>query len=294
MKVLVTGITGFVGRHLAELWTNRDGWDITGTGRSAERPVHLHHQINYAPLNITNPDEIAGLLDKVKPTVVVHSAAMSKPNDCETDREACANINITGTQHIAEACKKRGIRLLFLSSDMVFGDNGPYTESDKTCPVNFYGESKVAAEKFIESTLQDYAIIRTVLVYGKKLPGLQNTFIHWVRDNVEAGKTIRVFTDQFRTSCFVGDLCKGIELLVSSNETGIFHICGETIFTPYQIAIEVARYLGLNEKQIEPVTHAALQEQARRPTNCTLKIDKALLNIGYTTTPLHHALALCF
>lgn len=293
MKILVTGITGFVGRHLAEFWKNNDDITLYGTARNLQRNEHLPAWVNYLPLEITNQQEVLDLITDLQPDIVIHSAAMSKPNDCELQKEHCFDINVNATRYVVEACKRIHARLIFMSSDMVYGNEGPYTENDATCPVNYYGESKVLAEKLVEASGLDYAIIRTVLVYGAKLAGQQGTFLHWVLGNISQQKTIRVFTDQYRTACFVNDLCAGIDALARTGLQGIFHICGQETFTPFEIARTVARFHGLDEELVQPVTSAEMPEVALRPKRSTLSIEKAESLLGYRPTPLGKALLYC-
>lgn len=294
MKILVTGITGYVGRHLAGFWKSRTDITLYGTGRNTDRNEHLPVSVNYLPLEITNRQSVAGLINQIAPDIVIHSAAMSKPNDCEIEKDKCYEINVSATEYVVKACQQINARLIFMSSDMVFGNSGPYIETDATCPVNYYGESKVAAEKIVQASGLDYAIVRTVLVYGAKLPGQQGTFLHWVLGNISQQKTIRIFTDQYRTACFVNDLFAGIDALVSTGEQGLFHICGKETFTPFEIARAVAKYHDLNEEFVQPVTSAEMPEVAIRPKRSTLSIEKAESVLGYKATPLSEAIKASF
>ncbi len=293
-KILITGGTGFIGRHLSEFWKNRTDLELTATGRRGDGGLYLPVSVHYKAIELTDKNAVFAFINELLPATVIHSAAMSRPNDCELDKKSCHEINVNATGYLVEACKLTGSELIFMSTDMVFGDDGPYTEEDKPCPVNYYGETKVMAEEIIRASGLNYAIVRTVLVYGKKLAGQQNTFLHWVYDNIKAGKTIRVFTDQHRTACFVNDLCNGIDALVQTGAQGIFHLCGSETFTPFEIAKAVARYHGFDEELVQPVTNAEMKETARRPKNCTLNIDKAKGVLGYSTTSLQDALKIIF
>ena len=286
MKVLMTGITGFIGRHLAEMWKERADIALTGIARTAPAAGLLPAGLVFMQADITDAAAVESAIAAVQPDVVIHSAAMSKPNDCELQRELCFEINVAATQHVVDACKKHACRLVFMSTDMVFGDAGGYKEDDTVCPVNYYGESKVLAEQIVAASGLDYAIVRTVLVYGSKLPGQNGTFLQWVHGNISQQNIIRVFTDQQRTTTYVHDLCRGIELIIDQKASGIFHICGAEVFTPFEIAQAVAEYCGFDEKLILPITSEDMQEAARRPAASTLNIDKAKAILGYEPTPL--------
>ena len=290
MKIFITGITGFIGRHLCELWKNDPGIELLGCARAEMRSAELPASVSYYVLDITKQHAVEALLEILQPDVVIHSAAMSRPNDCELEKPSAYAINVLATEYLVNACRRIHTRLVFISSDMVFGDNGPYSEEDATCPVNYYGETKVAAEQIVVNAGIDYAVVRTVLVYGKKLPGLKNSFLQWVYGQISRQQTIRVFTDQFRTATYVIDLCRGIDALVKSKERGIFHLCGDMVYTPYELANLVADFHQIDRQLIQPITNADMQEAAVRPKNCTLKIDKAKKGLGYQTTAMQIAL----
>jgi dTDP-4-dehydrorhamnose reductase len=294
MRIFITGITGFIGRHLVNMWQHDGQMVLMGSGRSAVRPVDLPEAVEYFPLDITYGKSVQAVLSLCMPDVVIHSAAISRPNDCETDRGISHTVNVEASVRIARICQALGIRLVFMSSDMVFGDHGPYSEADPFGPVNYYGQTKQLAEEGITQVMPEAAIVRTVLVYGKKLPGLKDTFLHWVYNNLQAGKTIYVYTDQFRTATFVNDLCRGINSIVQQGQSGAWHLCGVEEFTPYEMALKVAAYFGYAPSLIKPVTSAERPEAARRPAKSTLSIAKAQQAFGFATTPLEEAMVQVF
>jgi dTDP-4-dehydrorhamnose reductase len=292
MKIFITGGTGFIGRHLIELWKNA-AHEITIVARTIDASL-FPKNINCKSIDITDEKAIKAAIILAEPDVVIHSAAMSKPNDCEIQKELCNLINVKASQYIIDACKTIEARLIFMSTDFVFGHNGPYTETDTYCPVNYYGESKVLAEKLVLDSGLHFAIVRTVMVYGKKLEGQNNTFLHWVKDNLQQLKVIKVFTDQYRSVTYVNDLCKGIDSIVYKGFHGIVHLCGETIFTPFELAQKVADYFGFDKKLVAAVTKETFPEAAVRPENSVLVIDKARQELDYVATPLHNALPQIF
>jgi len=245
-------------------------------------------------LDWNNERAVTNTLNIFQPDVFIHSAAMSKPNDCEVQQTLCYDVNVNATRYITHACKDIGCRLIFMSTDFVFGDDGPYSEADAYSPVNYYGQSKVYAEELVMKSSLHWSIVRTVLVYGKQLAGLHSTFPHWVKCQLESGNTIKVFTDQFRNATYVHDLMKGIDAIIQQNATGIFHICGEETFTPFAIAQKVAEHFSFDTGLIQPVTRADFAEAARRPIRSTLLIAKAKSELGYQPNSLVEVLPLIF
>lgn len=294
MRIFITGITGFIGGRLAKRWSNNTGWIIGGTGRAIEKPNALPAMVEYFQVSFEEPDALQQAIAAFKPDVVVHSAAMSKPNDCEVQQDLCKLINVDATAAVVAACEKMKCRLLFMSTDFVFGDNGPFSEEDAYDPVNFYGMSKVSAEELVKSAAIDWSIVRTVLVYGKQEVGMHATFPQWVKNNLDQGKTIRVFTDQFRTATFVDDLVDGIDRMVQRGARGIFHLCGEETTTPFAMAQKVAAMLGHDTLMVQPTTRIEMPEVARRPIRSILDIQKAKSELGYAPRSLDEALSLIF
>lgn len=281
MRILITGATGLVGRHLLLHWLQQPGMVLAGTGRRAVAPAHFPAGVQYLPLDITDAGAVQATLRDFAPDVVVHSAAMSKPNDCELQQPLCYAVNVNGTRHVWEACEQLRCRLVFMSTDFVFGDEGPYDETAAYSPVNYYGQTKVWAEELLQAATIDCAIVRTVLVYGPQLPGLLATFPQWVQAQLAKGQPIRVFTDQYRTATFIADLVGGISAIVKQQASGVYHLCGPELVTPYDLAQRVAQYLGYSPALVQPVTRAELAEAARRPINSSLLIDKARRELGY-------------
>lgn len=294
MRILITGVSGFVGRHLASRLLQQNDAVVAGTGRATNRPEHLPAQVQYMPLDLLHPVAVLDVVTAFQPHIVIHSAAMSKPNDCEEQQALCYAVNVQATQHVIEACKACNCRLLFMSTDFVFGDDGPFAEDDAYNAVNYYGQSKVLAEGLVKNSGLPWSIVRTVLVYGPQLPGLNPTFPQWVWGNLKEGKTIRVFTDQYRTATYVADLTEGITSIVVQKATGVFHLCGEETFTPFDIAQLVAAHGGFDAQLVQPVTRAAFAEPARRPIRSTLHIAKAKSELGYAPRSLSQVLPLLF
>jgi dTDP-4-dehydrorhamnose reductase len=292
MKIVITGGTGFIGRHLVEYWKG-SGYTITVMARHIN-PSLFSVPVQCMVIDITDKIAIQTAIVSLQPDVIIHTAALSKPNDCEGDQAACFDTNVAATQYIIEACTVTQAKLIFLSTDFVFSHNGPHKETDKGKPVNYYGESKRLAEEAIRASGTAYAIVRTGLVVGPKLMGQANTFLHWVQQNGAAGNTIQLYTDQQRSPTFVTDLCRGIEAIIQTTFAGTIHLSGNDVATPYSLAQQVAQYCGFDQQLLLPTTYAQRPEPARRPQNAVLCIEKARQVLGYTTTPINEMLKAVF
>ena len=125
-----------------------------------------------------------------------------------------------------------------------------------------------------------WAIVRTVLVYGKNHSG-HNNILKIVKEKLERGEEYNVVDDQVRTPTYVEDLAKGIVSIINKKATGVFHLSGKDILTPYQMAIRTADHLKLDSSVIKKVTAASFSQPARRPLKTGFIIDKARKELGY-------------
>ncbi len=211
MKILVTGSNGLLGQKLTALLQKDDNVTLIATARGESAiPVTKGKFIS---LDITDKASVDRVLSEAKPDVVIHGAAMTQVDQCETDREACWTANVTAVENIIAACTQNNIHLVHVSTDFVFdGSHGPLAEEEQTNPVNYYGESKLAAEQLVQKSKLQWVILRTVLVYGITHDASRSNIVVWVKNSLEAGKEIQVVNDQWRTPTLAEDLAIGCYL----------------------------------------------------------------------------------
>ena len=157
--------------------------------------------------------------------------------------------------------------------------------------MNYYGVTKLKAEKIIASICSNYAIVRVVVVYGKALPGQHGNILQLVANRLRNGETIRVVSDQWRTPTYVGDVSDGVLRLIEHTANGIFHICGDECMTIAEIAYQVADYMKLDRSLIHPTTTEEMNESTPRPRFSGMSIDKARTMLGYRPQKLKEILA---
>ena len=256
------------------------GEDFLATSRGVNRmPLD---DIRYQSMDITNAEETMAVISAEKPEVVIHTAAMTNVDQCEQDKEGCWLQNVTAVENIVKACEANGSFLLHLSTDFIFdGENGPYTEAATANPISYYGESKLAAENVVMKSRVNWAIARTVLVYGVAFDMSRSNIILWVKKSLEEGKTINVVNDQWRTPTLAEDLAMGCYLIAQKKATGIFNISGSDLLNPYQMALATADYFGLDKSLINETDGSKFSQPARRPPKTGFIIDKARKELGY-------------
>lgn len=292
MKVFVTGANGLLGQHLIRQLVDEGKFSIHASGRGASRlPYGSANGVTYHELDITDFKKSQVLIEKISPHIIIHTAAVTQPNDCATDKTTCWKTNVGATRTLIRAAQKTKSYFIYLSTDFVFdGNDGPYDEHATPNPINDYGESKLLAEEMIEMSDLHWAIVRTVFVYGAKVPGGRMNFINWVKEKLTAGEKIKVVEDQLRTPTFVEDLAKGIILVLMKHAKGIFHISGKEMCSPYQLSLMVAEMLNLNSSLIEKVTEETFKEPAVRPKKTGFIITKAVKELGFVPHKLEEGL----
>lgn len=292
MKILITGSNGFLGQHLCINLASK-GFDVIATSRGSNKIEHQEN-IQFQAVDVTKKSEIESAMQQYKPDVIIHNAAMSKPDECHNNNEACILQNVTATEHLVEAAEKINSYFIYVSTDFVFGENGPHSEDAEKAPLNFYGKSKLMAEEIIINSGLKYAIMRPVFIYGKQLTNMKGTFLHWVKNSLSNGQKISVVNDQQRTPTFVNDICDGLTSMIEKQVVGDFHLAGKDILTPYQMAVTLAKTLQLDASLITPVTSETFVEPVKRAKKSGLKIDKAIRELNYLPVSFEEGIRLSF
>lgn len=291
MRILVTGSNGLLGQKLTHLLQeDKDVYLIaTARGKSVLRITRGE----YHSLDISDNDQVESLLWLTKPDVVINAAAMTQVDDCETQREACWKANVTAVEHLVRCCQALHIHLVHVSTDFIFdGSRGPLDEDATPNPVNYYGESKLAAEKVIQASSISWAILRTVLVFGITNDMSRSNIVLWVKNSLEQGKAIQVVNDQWRTPTLAEDLAQGCSLAAKKGARGVFNISGKDFLSPYDIAIRTASYFKLDKSLIKPTDSTQFRQPAKRPPTTGFIIDKARKVLGYEPHSFEEGLAI--
>ena len=296
MKILLTGTNGMVGSNLSKALSS-SGQFTLATGRNTCRlpSEFLHSRFQFQSMDICNKDEVIDTVTSFIPDVIIHAAAMTQVDDCEQNKTISYSTNVDGTDHLIQAANEVNARFCYVSTDFVFsGEGGPYSEKDKTNPVNFYGMTKELAEQHIVESGLHWTIIRTILLYGKADHINRTNFIYWVKNNLEAGKHINVVCDQIRTPTFIPDLTTAIITSIEKGSQGIYHVSGKDILSPFQMAMAVANKLGLDESFLHPVDASSFTQIGKRPLKTGFVIEKAIRDLNYDPKSFNEALDLIF
>jgi dTDP-4-dehydrorhamnose reductase len=280
MKILVTGANGLLGQKLVTLLQSKQDIRLIATARNTS--VQPIKNGEFHQLDVTDKNQVDAVIKNTKPDVIIHTAAMTQVDECETKREACLLNNVTAVEHLVEACRVNNVHLVHVSTDFIFdGTHGPLDEQAIPNPVNFYGESKLAAEKVIQNSSISWGILRTILVYGITNDLSRSNIVLWVKKSLEEGKKISVVNDQWRTPTLAEDLAMGCYLAAIKKAKGIFNISGKDLMSPYDIALQTAGFFKLDKSLITATDSTQFKQPARRPLTTGFIIDKAKKELGY-------------
>jgi dTDP-4-dehydrorhamnose reductase len=265
MKIFVTGGSGLMGSKLAEVALARGNQVFSGY-------AHNEPQCGRAVrFDLMDERGIYDLVDRLRPDVIIHSAALTDVDRCERERELAYKMNVEGTQAIAKAAEKAGAFLVYISSDYVFdGERGSYREDEKTNPVSYYGQSKLLGEEFCRG-----CIARTCVIYGSRPASGKVNFALWLIESLKSGKQVRVVTDQFITPTLNTNLAQMVLEVADRRLSGVYHLAGATRISRYDFAREVARVFDLDSDLIIPSRMADLKWDAKRPKDSSLDTSKA-------------------
>ncbi|MBA9076877.1 SDR family oxidoreductase [Rufibacter quisquiliarum] len=291
--ILITGSNGLLGQKLVDLLHAEPTVKLIASSRGQNKLAQIYPQVAFAAMDVTNAGQVEQVIAETQPTHLIHTAAMTNVDDCESQREECWKQNVDAVENLVKACEKHGVHLIHVSTDFIFdGENGPYSEEAEGKPVNFYGESKLAAEELVKRAACKWAILRTVLVFGIVHDYGRSNIVLWVKGSLEQGKQIKVVNDQLRTPTLAEDLAQGCWLAAKHDAQGIFNISGEELLTPHQMAVQVAEYFNLDQSLIEEVDGTLFTQPAKRPPRTGFDITKAKTQLGYQPHTFKESIAI--
>ena len=274
MKILVTGASGLLGLNLSLM--AMESHSIVGVDRAklASTPFELIKG------DLLDPEVEHRLLDSVKPDAVIHTAALANLEACEEQPETARLLNAELPGELADACARRGIRMMHISTDAVFDGtkDGVYTEEDTPNPQGIYASTKLDGERMVLSANPNAVVVR-VNFFGWSLSGMRSLPEFFI-NNLSAGKQAQGFTDVFFCPLFVGDLGEMLLKVLKREFSGTYHVVGSESISKYDFGVAIAHRFGLDDSLIQPVSVEESTLIARRSHNLRLSVHKLSTALG--------------
>ncbi|KAA3616184.1 MAG: dTDP-4-dehydrorhamnose reductase [Calditrichaeota bacterium] len=276
-NVLVTGAHGLLGYNLIKQLKNK--FDVFALDLFIKKELCLQG-VKYIKADITNQKEMTALIKSHHPRYIFNAAAYTNVDGAETEKELCWKINVEGVARLAHAARLSGSRLIHVSTDYIFdGNSGPYSEDIKPDPLGYYGKSKLAGENELTTSGANWAIGRTMVLYGFA-PGARLNFVTWIVEQLRNKNKIRIVDDQIGNPTLASDLASALIKLAVSSINDVFHLSGSEIIDRYHFAKMVADVYQLDPNLIERIKTADLGQAANRPLNSGFLLKKAKKELG--------------
>ena len=265
-NILVTGSTGQLGSDVVK--------ELLKRGYSTLSP-------NRSELNLCSEDNIRNYILNSNCEAIVHCAAYTQVDKAEDEKDLCIKINATATKHIVKCAKILDIPMIYISTDYVFDGtkDGEYTENDETNPINIYGESKLAGEKYVQEILDKYYIVRTSWVFN--ING--KNFIETMLRLSKANNQLSIVNDQIGSPTYTRDLSRLLVDMLETNKYGLYHATNEGYCSWYEFANTIFKLANINI-DIKAINSNEYASRAKRPMNSKLSKDK-LIEYGFKPLP---------
>ncbi|NDI15485.1 MAG: dTDP-4-dehydrorhamnose reductase [Actinobacteria bacterium] len=258
VKILVTGAAGQLGRELVDVATGA-GHDVFAASR--------------AELDVTKPEVVRAVVLREQPAVIVHAAAWTAVDACESDREKAMLHNGAATRFVVDAAREVGARVIYISTDYVFDGTKPtpYVEADVPNPQSVYGVSKLAGEQAVDTSID--TVVRISWVCGFHGANMVKTILRIAAQQ----DTLTFVDDQVGCPTFADDAAAMITRLATEARPGIWHVTNQGAVSWYEFTREVLRAAGHDPARVKPVRTRDLvpARPAPRPANSVL--DNAAL-----------------
>lgn len=265
-NILVTGSTGQLGSDVVK--------ELLKRGYSTLSP-------NRSEFNLCSEDSIRNYILNSNCEAIVHCAAYTQVDKAEDEKDLCIKINATATKHIVKCAKILDIPMIYISTDYVFDGtkDGEYTENDETNPINIYGESKLAGEKYVQEILDKYYIVRASWVFN--ING--KNFIETMLRLSKANNQLSIVNDQIGSPTYTKDLSRLLVDMLETSKYGLYHATNEGYCSWYEFADTIFKLANINI-DIKAINSNEYASRAKRPLNSKLSKDK-LIEYGFKPLP---------
>ncbi len=272
MKILLLGHKGMLGSSL--LLSLSRAHKVTGFDKNE--------------IDVTSSDACRELINNNDPDIVVNAAAYTDVDGCEKEKDECYAVNAGAVKNIAESCREKNIRIIHFSTDYVFDGKScePYHEDSSCNPINVYGASKLAGERYLQQLSSNYLLIRTEWLYGKN----GRNFVRTILEKAETMDRLEVVDDQIGSPTYAKDIAVAVGLMIDRNLTGIYHVTNRGSCSWFQFTEKILQGAGITGVKVLPIKSDKLNRPARRPHYSVLSMKKFVRATGKAMQPWQLAL----
>ncbi len=279
-KILILGATGKVGEAVCKKLKARTNHHLYILSAKYEKSFMPNVEI--MDVDITDKKLLKKTISEIKPDIIINAAAYTNVDGCEDNKKEAMALNAELPETLAKSIKFLDCKLIHFSTDYIFdGKNGPYPEDAVPNPLSFYGKSKLAGENNIRSTIENFLILRTNIVYGNSSYG-KNDFIRWIYESLKEGKQLNIITGQIGNPTFSDDIAEAVLRFIERDSRGIYNLAGTDLMNRYEIALLIAEICSLDKSLISPLNPVKLEQKAIRPEVGGLTNIKTLKEIDYS------------
>lgn len=241
-------------------------------------------------LDLLEPASLAAAFDTTKPDAVLHAAALADPDCCQREPDLAWRLNAEAPAALARLSARGGVRLVALSTDLVFRGDRPFSsEADEPVPVLHYARTKLEGERSLLAEDPRAAVARVALVVGRG-HGARGTASETIAWALRARRRLRLFTDQLRTPVDPESVAAAVAVLLRGTQAGLFHLGGPERISRHELGLRVAVALGLDRSLIDASRQAEMKDAAPRPLDVSLDSSRARRELGFAPRPLDAAL----
>jgi len=270
-KVLITGAMGQLGQALNDLLKYNKEYNLYLTDSNESENGLIKK------LDISDDAAVEYEIQSIKPDIIINCAAMTAVDLCETERELAYKINSLGPKHLAVAAEKIGATLVHISTDYIYDGQArfPYTEESEANPVNVYGQTKLAGDRYVLQHCTKSFVLNSSWLYGDG-----KNFVKTMLKMANEGKKLRVVSDQVGTPTSALELARVILFLMETDSYGKYHATCEGSTSWYGFAVKIFELAGL-DVDIEPISSNEYPTPARRPAYSVLDNKRLREQHGY-------------
>jgi dTDP-4-dehydrorhamnose reductase len=270
------------------------GWEL-------EQRAHLYlqqfrfHFTTRVELDLTQPDQVQAVLDKIQPDYILNCAAYTAVDKAEQEQEVALKTNANSVGEMAMWCERNGKQLITISTDYVFDGKGtaPYAVQHPTDPLNYYGYSKWLGEQLVKENHPKGIIVRTSWVYSTHGNNFVRTMLRLMKERNE----LNVVADQIGSPTYAADLANALIQVVKCIQNGksfqqVYHYSNAGVISWYDFAVAIRDMAGLT-CQVNPIPSSAYPTPAKRPGYSVMDCADLVRDFGIELKPWQESLQRC-